>query len=116
MNIINCSLIVFMVARYRFRLGNDMNIRTALGGALKTVRRGRGLTQEDFSNVSSRTYLSMLERGLQSPTIDKLQELSEVLEVHPLTILSIAYMEHDGRSAEALFTAVKRELESLVKE
>lgn len=92
-----------------------MDIRNALGGALKTVRRGRGLTQEDFSSVSSRTYLSMLERGLQSPTLDKLQELSEVLEIHPLTILSLAYMKRDDCSAEDLFAVVNTELGKFTK-
>ena len=64
-----------------------MNLRQAFAKALKTFRTARGLTQEDFSDVSSRTYLSTLERGLKSPTIDKLQALAEVLNVHPVTIL-----------------------------
>ena len=46
------------------------------------------LTQEDFSDVSSRTYLSTLERGLKSPTIDKLDEGGAAVGIHPATILS----------------------------
>lgn len=39
----------------------------SLAMALKTVRKARGLCQEAFSDVSSRTYMSALERDLKSP-------------------------------------------------
>lgn len=87
-----------------------MDIRQALGAALKSARRLRGLTQEDFGSVSSRTYLSTLERGLKSPTLDKIQEISEVLGVHPLTLLSMAYMQRDSKSASELLDAIAKEL------
>jgi len=54
----------------------------SLAKALKTVRKARGLSQEAFSDVSSRTYMSTLERDLKSPTISKLAELCEVMDVH----------------------------------
>ena len=47
----------------------------SLAKALKTVRKARGLSQEAFSDVSSRTYMSTLERDLKSPTLHKLAEL-----------------------------------------
>ncbi|WLI26920.1 helix-turn-helix transcriptional regulator [Pseudomonas rhodesiae] len=64
-----------------------MELKQAFGAALKKLRSERKLSQEDFSDVSSRTYLSTLERGLKSPTIEKVDELASVLNVHPLTIL-----------------------------
>ena len=63
----------------------------SLAKALKTVRKARGLSQEAFSDVSSRTYMSTLERDLKSPTLSKLAELCEVMEIHPLTLLTLAY-------------------------
>ena len=69
-----------------------MNLRQSLAIAIKTVRKNKGLTQEDFGVVSSRTYLSSLERGLKSPTIDKLEEIAGVLDVHPAAILLMAYV------------------------
>ena len=68
-----------------------MNLRQSLATAIRTVRKNKGLTQEDFGVVSSRTYLSSLERGLKSPTVDKLEEIAGVLDVHPATILLMAY-------------------------
>lgn len=68
-----------------------MNLRQSLATAIRTIRKNKGLTQEDFGVVSSRTYLSTLERGLKSPTIDKLEEIAGVLDVYPGTLLLMAY-------------------------
>uniref|UniRef100_UPI0013D02E5D helix-turn-helix domain-containing protein n=2 Tax=Gammaproteobacteria TaxID=1236 RepID=UPI0013D02E5D len=68
-----------------------MAAKNSLAAAIRTVRKARGLSQEAFSNVSSRTYMSTLERDLKSPTIQKLADLCEVMEVHPLTLLTLAY-------------------------
>ena len=67
----------------------------SLATAIRTVRKARGLSQEAFSDVSSRTYMSSLERDLKSPTMHKLAELCEVMEVHPLTLLTLAYAGDD---------------------
>lgn len=90
-----------------------MDIRQALGAALKSARMSRGLTQEDFAIVSSRTYLSTLERGIKSPTLDKLQKISDVLGVHPITLLSMAYIKRDSKSASELLEMVGKELKML---
>ncbi len=86
-----------------------MTLKNSFPAALKTVRKARGLSQEAFSDVSSRTYLSSLERGLKSPTLSKLTELCEVMEVHPLTLLTLAYAG-GGKGADNLFARVQREL------
>jgi transcriptional regulator with XRE-family HTH domain len=91
-----------------------MAVKISFSAALKSVREGRGLTQEAFSDVSSRTYVSSLERGLQSPTLDKVAELSEVMEVHPLTLLTLAYGGPGG--TERLIARVQRELAQIEAE
>jgi transcriptional regulator with XRE-family HTH domain len=55
------------------------------------VRKARGLTQEDFDEVSSRVYISALERGIKQPTLPKVDALAAHLGVHPLTLLVLAY-------------------------
>ncbi|MCK9511586.1 MAG: helix-turn-helix transcriptional regulator [Castellaniella sp.] len=84
----------------------------SLGQAIKTVRAARSLSQEAFSDVSSRTYMSTLERGLKSPTLNKLAELCEVMDVHPLTLLTLAYAG-DSNDAERLLARVRQELDAL---
>lgn len=88
----------------------------ALAAALKTVRKARGLSQEAFSDVSSRTYMSSLERDLKSPTLNKLAELCEVMEVHPLTLLTLAYGGSSARKADQLLAQVHQELEAVLRE
>ena len=92
-----------------------MAAKHTLSEALKTIRKARGLSQEAFSDVSSRTYMSTLERDLKSPTLNKLAELCEVMEVHPLTLLTLAYAGDDAQRAEQLLAQVRQELEAMLK-
>lgn len=59
---------------------------------MRLIRKAKGITQEDFGVVSSRTYVSSVERGLKGPTLAKIDELANVLGVHPLTLLTLAYV------------------------
>lgn len=93
-----------------------MTAKLGLAKALKTVRKARGLSQEAFSDVSSRTYLSTLERDLKSPTLHKLTELCEVMAIHPLTLLTLAYAGDSTHKAEQLLAQVRQELEAVLKE
>lgn len=90
-----------------------MNLRQNLANAIKTVRKSRGLTQEDFGVVSSRTYLSSLERGLKSPTLDKLEKIANVLGVHPATIVLLAYAQQtEPVRRELLLKEISEELKT----
>lgn len=90
---------------------HDMHINQAFGIALKQIRKDRNKTQEDFGIVSSRTYVSTLERGLKSITIEKLEELADVLEIHPMTLLAYAYLlKNEACDINELFDKLKSEL------
>ena len=93
-----------------------MAAKNSLAAAIRTVRKARGLRQEAFSNVSSRTYMSTLERDLKSPTIQKLADLCEVMEVHPLTLLRLAYAGDSTREADELLAQVRQELRAILEE
>jgi len=73
-----------------------MEVKLAFAIALKMVRKVRGLTQEDFSETSSRTYVSTLERGKKSVTLEKLDQLAKTLKIHPLTLLALTYANVDS--------------------
>ncbi len=90
-----------------------MAAKHTLSEALKTIRKARGLSQEAFSDVSSRTYMSALERDMKSPTLNKLAELCEVMEVHPLTLLTLAYAGDALGQADQLLAQVRQELETV---
>jgi transcriptional regulator with XRE-family HTH domain len=73
-------------------------MRHAFANALKSARKAHEKTQEDFSSVSSRTYMSTLERGKKSPTLDKLNALSQTIGITPLSLLTLAHLYFDKRS------------------
>jgi transcriptional regulator with XRE-family HTH domain len=90
--------------------------KIGLAAALKKVRKARGLSQEAFSDVSSRNYMISLERDLKSPTLKKLAELCEVMEIHPLTLLTLAYAGESTRKTSQLLLQVQQQLEAVLKE
>ena len=91
-----------------------MENKQAFAKALRTIRKGKGLTQEDFSEISSRTYLSILERGLKSPTLEKIDELAKAMGVHPLTLLLLTYTNAtETQDSKMLLETVVKEINSL---
>jgi len=84
------------------------------GAAFRAVRLARGLTQEDFAHCSGRTYISELERGVKQPTLQKIDDLVVPLEVHPLTLIALAYLKHwDAQSCEDLLGQIRDELSEI---
>lgn len=92
-----------------------MKTKLAFGKSLKMLREAQGLAQEDFSVISSRTYVSQLERGQQSPTLDKVEALAKHLKIHPLSLLYLTYMRAGGlRDIDVLVRRVRSDLEGVV--
>ncbi len=91
-----------------------MEIQKALGLAIKEIRLSKELTQEFFSDISSRTYMSVLENGRKKPTVDKIDSLANAIGVHPLTILTLSYLiANEGLSLADLQKKVSDELSSI---
>jgi transcriptional regulator with XRE-family HTH domain len=90
-----------------------MELQIAFGQALRRQRRAKGLLQESFTTVSSRTYLSQLERGLKNPTLDKIAELADTMGVHPLTLLVECFSLKDDAEIKEIFARITRELSAL---
>lgn len=91
-----------------------MDIKESFAAALKRARKAKGITQEDFSNISSRTYVSTLERGLYSPTIEKVDALAGAMGIHPLTLLSLTYLiKSESKDTSILLSRIGNELSEL---
>lgn len=71
-----------------------MDLRKGLARSLQLIRKAKGFAQDHLSEVSGRTYLSEIERGIKNPTIEKIDALARAMDVHPLTVLVIAYLPH----------------------
>ncbi|HGM7163017.1 TPA: XRE family transcriptional regulator, partial [Pseudomonas aeruginosa] len=64
-----------------------------------------------------RTFVSMLERGTTSPTLEKLDSLCTVLDIRPVTLLALTYVlgSETPESFEQLLEKVGEELRALVE-
>jgi transcriptional regulator with XRE-family HTH domain len=60
-----------------------IDLRAALAGRLKELRRHAGFSQEELAGRAGLhwTYLSDLERGKQTPTLDLLNRIARALGV-----------------------------------
>ncbi|MEZ0208678.1 MAG: helix-turn-helix domain-containing protein [Candidatus Paceibacterota bacterium] len=88
-----------------------MEIKKAFGQAFRLVRKFKGLTLLGFSTVSGRNYIGAIERGVKSPTIEKMNELGEFLDIHPITISYLAYLNaNENESFDSISKRVKSEL------
>ena len=61
----------------------------AFGLALREIRKAKGFSQEGMALESGfdRTYISMVERGVKSPTVRALFKLAEFLNLMPSELL-----------------------------
>ncbi len=62
-----------------------MNVEEAVGMELSTCRRKKRISQErlGFDAGVHRTYVSLIERGVKSPTVGVLFRLCQALDVPP---------------------------------
>lgn len=76
-------------------------LQRRLGGNVRTIRRARGLSQEQFADALGvhRTYVGGIERGERNLTLQTVERLAEVLRVRPLRLLAddFALAELDDR-------------------
>lgn len=62
-----------------------MTLREAVGEHLRLCRRQAGMTQEELAEAAElhRTYISLLERGINTPSLECLFLLCQILKVEP---------------------------------
>lgn len=92
-----------------------MSLKIAFAAVLKAMRASRGLTQRNLAEVSSRTYVSKLERGYSSPTLEMLTTLSVPLNVNPLTLIAITLSAESGESVTTLLRRAQEEISDLAQ-
>lgn len=84
------------------------DLKEAFALALKELRMRADLAQNDFPPDVSREYVSLLERGLRSPTLETIDSLAKVMGISPLTLVIQCYMRRDpGRSLDELLGEAK---------
>jgi transcriptional regulator with XRE-family HTH domain len=92
-----------------------MSIKTAVATVLKAMRKARGLSQRDLAEVSSRTYVSKLERGQSSPTLEMMATLSTPLGLSPLTLIAVTIGAETGQPIRSLISRMESEITELTE-
>lgn len=90
-----------------------MELRESFGETVRVIRRDKGLPQGAIG--VNQGYVSELENGLKSPTLQKIAEIANNLGVHPITLLTVAFENMGAQSAEEILDCVTSELEALKK-
>jgi transcriptional regulator with XRE-family HTH domain len=90
-----------------------MSLKTAFASVLKATRVIRGLSQKNLAEVSSRTYISKLERGQCSPTLEMITSLSVPLNLSPLTLMALTIRAESGQPMRSLVNRLQNELAEL---
>ncbi|MFJ5299227.1 helix-turn-helix domain-containing protein [Pseudomonas sp. NPDC088368] len=72
----------------------------AFGQVLADLRRGAGLSQEKlgFEADFDRSFISLLERGKRSPTLDTIMRLCQVLQVSLTQLSTLVEATLDGEN------------------
>lgn len=88
-----------------------MEERALVGRRIQTLRKGRGLSQEQLAEQArmSPKYLSRVETGRENPTLDILLRLSQGLRVEPYELLQFAHEEERSQQ-------LRKRLEHLIGE
>lgn len=73
-----------------------MELNEALGLVIRDIRQSRGLPQEGLG--PSQSYISAIERGKWKTSLEKLEQIAEILSLHPTTLLLLAYLKKDPSS------------------
>ncbi len=67
-------------------------LNEAFAHALRSLRLDAEMTQYDFPPQVSREYMSLLERGARSPSLEMIDLLARKLGIHPLTLVAQCYL------------------------
>lgn len=90
-----------------------MPLKSSFANVLRALRNKRNISQRHFAERVSRTYLSKLEGGKCSITLDKLEQISQRLDLSPLTLLALTLSEDTDESISDLIIRLRKETLSL---
>lgn len=86
-------------------------LNDAFAQALRDMRHKADLAQTDFAPKVSREYISLLERGLRSPSLKAIDDLAEIMGISPLALILQCYLHRDpSTSFEALLAKAARDV------
>lgn len=84
-------------------------LKRAIGTSVKSYRLKREIPQESLG--PSQPYISSIEAGRGSASISKIEQMADVLGIHPVSIILAAYLtSSDDVIKDKLFERIHVEL------
>jgi len=89
------------------------NLASKLGETIKILRTRNNLRQDELAERAgiNRSYLSMLENGKSSPTLDVLDKLAQALNIRMSDLISGEVVEEDKHQGEATQDGIVSDIE-----
>ncbi|MBK4987701.1 helix-turn-helix domain-containing protein [Pseudomonas sp. S37] len=87
-----------------------MSLKLALAAVLRALRAAKGLKQEELADAVSADYLSTLEKGAATPTLDKLHALSAALGVSPTALMALTQGVEANEPPSAMLERAQQEI------
>ncbi len=86
-----------------------LELKRAIGTSIKSYRLKRDVSQESLG--PSQPYISNLEAGRGSASLDKIEQMADVLGVHPISIIFAGYLiSNDDGNKDQLIERIRIEL------
>ncbi|WP_373874941.1 helix-turn-helix domain-containing protein [Pseudomonas pseudonitroreducens] len=87
-------------------------LKQALGAAIRAYRLNRDIPQESLG--PSQPYISNLESGRWSATLDKVDRMAAALGVHPVSIILAGYLAlEESSDTDAVLARIREELREI---
>lgn len=86
-----------------------LELKRAIGTSIKSYRLKRDVSQESLG--PSQPYISNLEAGRGSASLDKIEQMADVLGIHPISIIFAGYLiSNEDANKDQLFERIRIEL------
>lgn len=89
-----------------------MSLRTAYAAALQLLRTRRESSQRDLADAADPSYVSRLEAGARSVSLDVSHELAMALGVDPMTLLALTYAADRRQTPQQVVDQLVKDLEA----
>lgn len=87
-----------------------MSNKPAFAAVLRALRLTRGLSQGALADALSAPRLSALESGKSTPSLDRLEALSDLLNISPTAVLALTQAIQSNEPASAILERARLDL------
>lgn len=89
-----------------------LELKRAIGTSIKAYRLKRDISQESLG--PSQPYISNLEAGRGSASLEKIEQMADILGVHPISIIFAGYLtSNKDADKDQLFERIRIELSEI---